>query len=913
MADAATTAELVVGREVERAQVARFLASPGRARCLTLVGDPGIGKTTVWEAGLAEAGANGLRVLVARATEPELQLSFVALADLLDDVDTAALDGFPAPQRRALEVAILRAEPDDDPPELLAVAAGFTRVLRRLAEAGPVVVAIDDVPWLDRASQDALAFAARRLRGQAVRFLLTRRPVDPTPLEFAFGPVGVERLEIGALSLGAVRSLLAERLDLRPPRRVLLRLFDLSHGSPLLALELGRMLVDRGLPDLGEELPLPDLVDEVFGRRIAGLSPPVRRALLAVALSGELGRLELTSLVGPLALEDATVAGVLVPAGRRVRASHPLVAAAARRLAGAEERRDVHLDLARAIRDETLQARHLALAAPRPDSALAQRLVAAAVKAIGRGAVPDAVELAEQALRLTPTDEPEYEDRLLRLVRYLKIAGEESRVRDLLEARLAEVPPGPTRARVLLILSDGGERLSELEAYVDRALAECGDDAELRATALTKKALVHAIVRMERLDEAEEWAREALRLAHGAGSSARQQALHAFAWINVMRGRPLEDFGAPSAALGGASLYEGAVERPAGIRLMVRGNVDESRAVFERLRALAAERGEALSTSIMHRQLCEIELRAGDVRAAQRHLDEWGEWALPDDAHEQIVGPARCRALLEAIAGRPQEALTWASRAMAAAGAIENYREETEARRAAGLAALFSHEHEQAVGELLPLWRHAEREGLDDPGVFPVAPDLVESLVGLGDVDAARAVVERLERLSREQRHPWGLASAKRCRALMDEEAAEPDLSRATDEYTELGLRFDAARSLLILGRLQRRRRRWAAARAALERAAATFDELGSDGWADQARSELNRVGGRRPAAQGDLTWTEARVAELAAGGYSNKEIAATLVVSVYTIERHLTHAYAKLGIRSRSQLAARIGRVEAS
>jgi DNA-binding NarL/FixJ family response regulator len=137
---------------------------------------------------------------------------------------------------------------------------------------------------------------------------------------------------------------------------------------------------------------------------------------------------------------------------------------------------------------------------------------------------------------------------------------------------------------------------------------------------------------------------------------------------------------------------------------------------------------------------------------------------------------------------------------------------------------------------------------------------------------------------------------------------AETELAEAAQELQQLGLRFEGARSLLALGRAQRRRRKWAAARDALERASTAFDELGADGWAEQARSELNRVGGRRPAPEGSLTWTEARVAELAVAGHSNKEIAARLVVSVHTVERHLKHTYAKLGIRSRSQLAGRIG-----
>lgn len=912
MMERTAVAPLVVGREVELARVEGFLAGGGPARALALVGEPGIGKTTVWEAGLATAHAGGQDVLVARASEPELQLSFVALADLLDEVDASAFDGVPAPQRRALDVAILRAEPESSPPEAVAVAAGFTRVVRTLAEQRPVIVAVDDVPWLDRASEDCLAFAARRLRGRSVRFLFTRRPGEPTPLEAAFNPVGCERLEIGALSVGAVRSLLAERLQLVPPRRVLLRLFELSHGSPLVALELGRMLVDRGLPDLGEELPLPDLVDEVFGRRIAALDEPVRRAVLAVALSSGLTRLEVSSLVGPLALEDAVTSGLLVADGSRIRVSHPLLAAAAKRLSTAEERREVHLQLAQTLAEETLQARHLAIATSRPDAGLADRIAEAAAKAIGRGAVHDAVELAEHALRLTSTGSPRHEERLLVLIRYLQIAGEEARVRGLLQERLAALPPGPARGRALLMLSETGERISEMETYLDAALGESGGDVEVRATALATKALMYAIVRFERLDDAEQWAREAFRLAEAASVGTRQRALHTLAWINVMRGRPLDASLAPTPQ--GASLYEAAIERPAGIRLMVRGNVDESRAVFERLRALAGERGEAVSASIMHRQLCEIELRAGDVRAAQRHLDEWGEWTLPSDTHEQVVGPARCRAVLAAVRGRPEEAADWAEQAIAAASAIENFREETEARRAAGVAALFAHDYARAVEFLRPLWEHAAREGLDDPGVLPVGGDLAEALLGLDDVEAAREVTARLRRLAEDQSHPWAEVSVRRCEALLLMAAnAEPDavdagLARAAEGYAALGLRHDAGRSLLTLGRAQRRRRKWAAARETLEHAAGVFDDLGADGWAAQARLELERVGGRRPSADGALTRTESRVAELAASGQSNKEIAATLVVSVYTVERHLTHVYAKLGVRSRSQLAGRIG-----
>ncbi len=196
--------------------------------------------------------------------------------------------------------------------------------------------------------------------------------------------------------------------------------------------------------------------------------------------------------------------------------------------------------------------------------------------------------------------------------------------------------------------------------------------------------------------------------------------------------------------------------------------------------------------------------------------------------------------------------------------------------------------------------------------MFPVAPELVEALVELGEVDEAQAVSDRLRELAQQQEHPWGLATAKRCDALVrltsdrDEEAAA-ELTDAAGAYGTLGLRFDSARSLLSLGRGQRRLRKRGAARASLEQAAAEFEDLGSPGWAHQARSEHERVGRRRPQASDGLTATERRVVELAADGLANKEIALSLSVSVRTVEVHLKHAYAKLGVRSRTQLARRL------
>jgi DNA-binding CsgD family transcriptional regulator len=273
----------------------------------------------------------------------------------------------------------------------------------------------------------------------------------------------------------------------------------------------------------------------------------------------------------------------------------------------------------------------------------------------------------------------------------------------------------------------------------------------------------------------------------------------------------------------------------------------------------------------------------------------------------------RLRALLAAGRGLPAEAEEWALPALAEATAGRYGWQVNEAVRARGIAALLARDPARAVERLGAVWERTQREGVDDPGVFPAAPDLVEALVELGRHDEAQAVTDRLRELAEQQEHPWGLATAKRCDALVRlasptyNEAAASELAEAAADYGELGLRFDRARSLLALGRAQRRLRKWGAARGSLEQAVSAFEEIGSAGWAEQTRAELARVSGRRRKAAGELTEAERRVVELAVEGLSNKEIARALFVTVPTVETHLSHVYAKLGVRSRAQLAGRL------
>lgn len=901
----------MLGRAVELGLL-RELARGDTRRALVLAGVPGIGKTTLWEAGIDVAREHGLRVLATRATSAEAKLENAGLIDLLDEVDTDELAQLPPPQRHALEVALLRAEHTGKPLEHGAIAVGLLNLLRSLASTTPLVVAIDDVPWLDQSSADALVYAARRLQREPVRFLLARRPGSLPTLERALDQARVHRHDVPPLSIGAVRRLLSDELGLSLPRRLLRRLFESAEGNPLFALELGRTLVGRPLPGIGEDIPFPDSLDDVLGSRIAELTAGAGRALLAAALSPDVRTSQLESLLGTNDLGEALDAGVVTVEGDRVRPAHPLFGAAAVRRSRPHERAQLHRELALAVADGGRRARHLALASAAEDPDLAGVVAAAAEAAAARGARHEAVELSEHALRLTPAEAPERANRLLALAEHLAKAGEPGRVTTLLEPEITVLPRGPARARALLLLAEGPgvETQEEYLRHLDRALAESEGDLELRAEILARQANNAAAVRVAALDDAEAWALEALAETSRATPDVVQLARYALAWVRIFRGRPIDDLLASERERRDAVYVRSSLDRVACDRSAWRGELDQARAVARRLMAVADEHGESRSYLAVLSQLCEIEIRAGAFDLASHLLDEWEQ-----SSSDRFGAPVyeRCRSLVAVGRGRPDVAARLTEDVIARSELLGKGWDLLDGLRAEGIAALHAHEPERAAASLGRVWQYTIDEGIDDPGAFPVAPDLVEALVELGEPAEADAVTCRLRELAEEQAHPWGRLAAIRCDALVRlaasayDERAAADLAATAGGYAGLGLRFDQARTLLALGRAERRLRKWRAARESLEQAAAAFDGLGAPGWAESARSELSRVGARRPRAAGELTEAERRVVELAVEGRSNKEIARALVVAVPTVEAHLSHAYAKLGVRSRTQLAGRL------
>ena len=402
----------MVGRAAELAAVERFLDRVhSRASALLIQGEAGIGKTTIWLAAIESATSRGVLVLQARPAESEARLSYATVADLVDAVFDETRRSLPPVQQRALAVALLRSEADE-PAQPRTTATALVGVLAALAEKQPVVlVAVDDVQWLDPASAAALAFVARRLPSRS-GLLMTRRGVSgdepPVGLARALPEGAFEQLEPGPFSLAALHHLISGRFGSAPARPVLARIAEASAGNPFFALEIAQALGGdwSDLPP-GEPLPVTRSLEELVSERITGLSEPARLAALACAALSRPTAATVVAAVsesvdGGRGLLEAEEAGVLIVAPDRVRFTHPLLASAVYGSATAERRRQLHASLATVVTDLEERAHHLALCTRETDETVAAELERAAAQAANRGAQQAASELYAGARRLTP-------------------------------------------------------------------------------------------------------------------------------------------------------------------------------------------------------------------------------------------------------------------------------------------------------------------------------------------------------------------------------------------------------------------------------------------------------------------------------------------------------------------------------
>lgn len=909
----------IVGREAELARLDSFLAAAAVPAALVIEGEAGAGKTTLWAEAVRRARATGCRVLTCSPSEPEAKLSFQGLADLLGPVVEAALADLPPIQRRALEVALLLQEPGREPAEQRTVGAATLGALRALAASGPVLLAIDDMQWLDPPSEAALAFAARRLGDVSVSALVAMRlggrqdrPALEAALEHRHGRL--ERLPVGPLSMEALHVLLQERLGIAYPHRLLERVGRDSGGNPFYALELATALTRRAEPlQPGEALPVPETLRGLVRERLDDLPPPVRDVLAAAAALSEPTLASLEALgTEEGAIDEAVRAGVLEIEGHRARFAHPLLASGAYDRLGPQARRALHRRLA-AVAEGEERARHLALGEDGPSSAVASELHDAARRAAARGAIVAAAELADQAARLTPAGEVEQlAERRLLAAGYEVRAGDPDQARRHLAPMLRDLPPGPTRARVLL-------RLARLEeAGPGRALEICtqaieqaGPEDPVLAAEAHQLAAEMSMLSGD-VSGALQHARLASELAEGGGDpSVLIECLGTLCHYETYTGA------ITSGLLERAVELERRQPRPSnnyspreilGLRLMYADRLDEARELLQASYETATELGDELDRSSLLIHLVQLECRAGRLAHASRYAHEC-------DVTHQYSGAPRAAgrfvlALALSHAGREAEARAAGEEGVALASEGGSRVFLALSRWALGFLELSLGEPAAANRYLIGLPEEFDAMGYWNPGVRPVYADAIEARIGVGDLEV-EALIEELERRGEALDNAWARAVAARCRGLLlaargDLEAAIQELERALAEQERSPQPLERGRSMLSLGSAYRRAGRRGDARRTLTEALGLFDELGAPLWAERAAAELARVPGRGPAA-GGLTEAEGRVAELVAEGLSNKEIASRLFVTVRTVEANLTRVYAKLGVRSRTELVRRL------
>jgi DNA-binding NarL/FixJ family response regulator len=915
-------AAVVVGRARELDLVRAFLAGLGSgARGLLLEGEAGIGKTSLVGAVCEQAAVAGWRLLACCGEQAEAGLSFVGLGDLVGGVFAEAAGVLPVPQRLALEAALARGSGAGRAPEARSVGLGLRSLLVELAAAQPLLVVVDDVQWLDRPTVRALAFVARRLQGQPVALMAAARlPLDepdPLGLERALGD-RLLRLRLGPLSLGALRLLVEGRLGYRYSRPLLVRLLEVSGGNPLFVLELARALGPEPPLEPGLPLPAPDSLRQLVAARLAALPPAGRQALLAAAMLAQPSEQLVEAASSPAGLEAVEEAGLARVEAGRVGFAHPLYAAAVYAAASTRKRRTLHQRLAGMVAEREERARHLALAAWPPEATVAAELEQAAAEARSRGALDAAGELLEQAHRYTPSDDPDAARRrcLAAAESYIH-AGDRPRASLLLESLLESTPPGPLRAEALKLLAEiryNEHDFGQVTQLLAQALEQT-DDPALQVSLELTLAFVYARNYLD-FASADRHARAGLAHAEQLREPALlAEALAAGVMLDFLSGRGIDwQTVERSLALEDPSRLLPLQMRPSTIAALLElqaGRLSEARSHLTALRRTASEAGDESDSAFLAYWQAWLELQAGDLAAAAAHADDGvAEAAITGSQVNQLVALAQ-RALVHAYRGDEDAARADAATVTEQAAESGFLPPLLLAGQALALVALALDQPQAAWETLEPLIQATDAHGtiLGPEDLQQYLPLALEALIALGRHDRAQQLLDQHQPHARAFAHTRTLASLDRCQALL--RAARGDLQAAQHALAQtqipLETPFEQARTLLVQAHLHRRGRRRAAAREALQQALAIFEGIDARLWADHTRRQLAQL--TSTPAGDELTAAERRVAQLAAAGQPNKQIAHTLQITINTVERHLTNAYRKLDVHNRTQLAARLSR----
>ncbi|MEU4327691.1 helix-turn-helix transcriptional regulator [Nonomuraea dietziae] len=850
------------GRDKECERVGRLIegAREGRSAALVIRAEPGTGKSALLDHAAGER--QGLRVLRAGGIETECELPFATLHQLLRPL-LGGLDALPEPQAQALRGALGLARSEGRDRFLIGLAT-----LTLLAEHAPLLCLVDDAHWVDRASLEALLFAARRLDAEGVVLIFATRAMERDVLAAA----GLPQLPLADLDRQAALSVLFEHAPgLRDHVRD--RIVEESGGNPLALIELPRMDQDS-LP--AGPLPLPRRLQEAYQERITALPPDTRTLLIAMAAEDLAAALRATGL-SLAALAPAEQAGLVEDGAFR----HPLVRAAAYQGASFAERVAVHRALARDTGGHR-RAWHLAAAATGPDEEIAAALERTAAQAGQVSGYAEAAAALEQAARLTPATS----DRVRRL----------------------------TAAATLTADSGQSDRAAELIDQARRLGGASAELARLRARVEFEHGSPEAAWRLL-LDAGPELLIEAARVAWSVGDSA-----------GLLTVRERLDPGPAALVTGVVELLSGdpgigldLIRRHAGLAPprggadglqisataldLLAGDLVSARDSLLRLAADLRSRGAIGWLPGVLTVLAETELLLGRTRdttatEALRIAQDTG----------QVRHASHARGLLAFAAALRGEDLAQAGPGTGDAGrdgdSGESGRDSSGrdgsggegdwAGRAQAMLDLGRGRFEAALNRL-DLLAHRPH------GVYFV-PDQVEAAVRSGRPHLAP--VARFESWARASGRPWARAVRHRCLALLADEPEEHfEQAVACSE-----LPFQQARSRLLYGEWLRRSRRKSQARTQLRAALEAFEQAGAAAWAAHARAEL-RAAGEAAAPPADdllaaLTPQELQIVRLAATGATNKEIGAQLFLSPKTVGHHLYRAFPKLGVSNRTELA---------
>jgi DNA-binding CsgD family transcriptional regulator len=904
---------MLLGRDIELARIERALADAriGTSTALVVTGEAGAGKTVLLEAAAAQAMGT-MQVLRARGVEAEAETPFAGLHELLAPA-VDLLDRLPAPQAAALGSAL--GVGPRVPGDRVVLGAATLGLLAQRAADGPLLVLVDDAHWLDAASAEAIAFAARRLVADPIALVVAIRDDETSPLLLA----GLELVALPPLSAADAHALIAQSVGALSPDAEE-RLLAASGGNPLALLELARDVDLLLAGPTGAPAPIATSVAGAFARRIAALPERTRRALLvaAAAATADVGLVVAAGadLGVELADLDAAAADGLVQVGGVLTFRHPLVRSAAYHAATPTERRDVHGALARHEADPDRVAWHRAAAAVGPDAEAAGALEAAAARAVERGAFASAASAFERAARLATEPAARARD-LVSAADAALLAGRGEAAAALIDeaARNAGEPRltvDVARLRAQILLREG-RVASARDAFAGAATMADALDREL-ATA----------IRLEALDAAVWVGEPAAIVAIGRAAvapwpddDAREVAILARMGLGmglILAGEGDEGSRLVRRGVDDLERQPELAQHPRTLRWAVYGplflrETDAGHPLLARAMETARARGATGALPALLLLLGRAGASGDRADAARAAYDEAIRLARETGSAAELAAALAALAWLEAREGR-------------AAQCREHAAESLERTTAAGmgfyrgwaLAALAEldlalGDFDRAIASFRELAAHWERIRVRDADVDP-APDLVEALLRSGRGDEARAAADAYAPRARERGQPWARARLARCAGMLAaDDAFDAPFAEALELHARTPDLFQLSRTELALGERLRRARRRIEAREPLRRALAGFERLGAGPWAERTRIELAATGEtarpRHAAARDLLTAQELSVAVALAEGRTTREAAAKLFVSPKTVEYHLRHVYQKLDIRSRDELAA--------